>query len=337
MKIAVLAGGVSPEHDVSMRSGQMIAKALSSRGHDVALCDIARPVSDQPCAAFGGGMAIFDAYAPEAPTVKHASDFRGELIGEGVIDLCKSADVCFLALHGGAGEDGHVQALLECFGITYTGSSMAACHAAMDKQISKLICKEAGICVPRGAVIKRGDKLPPIALPAVIKPLSCGSSVGVSFVDGGDGIAAALDAAFEFEDRVLIEEKIVGREFSVSVLGGRALPSVEIVPHGGKYDFQSKYRAGMTDEICPGRLSEDEESEIGRLAKTAHKALGLSDYSRSDFILSEERKTFYYLETNALPGMTESSLMPLAARAVGIKYGELCEMICALALERKTK
>jgi len=336
MKIAVLAGGISPEHDVSIESGRLIAKALASRGHTVALCDIARPLSIQPRAVFGGDPAIFDAGAPTLPTVKRAGDFSCELIGDGVIDLCKSADVCFLALHGGAGEDGHVEALLDCFGIAYTGSPMAACHAAMDKQISKLICREAGITVPRGVIVKRGDELPPVAPPAVIKPCSCGSSVGVSFVDGGE-LSAALDAAFEFEDRVMIEEKIAGREFSVSVVGGRALPSVEILPRGGKYDFESKYRAGMTDEICPGRLSKEEESEIGRLALTAHKALGLGDYSRSDFILSEERKIFYYLETNALPGMTESSLMPLAARCVGIEYGELCEMICALALERKKK
>lgn len=336
MKIAVLAGGISPEYDVSIESGRLIAKALASRGHTVALCDIARPVMVQPRAVFGGDPAIFDAGAPTLPTVKRAGDFSCVLIGDGVIDLCKSADVCFLALHGGAGEDGHVEALLDCFGIAYTGSPMAACHAAMDKQISKLICREAGITVPRGVIVKRGDVLPPVAPPAVIKPCSCGSSVGVSFVDGGD-ISAALDAAFEFEDRVMIEEKIAGREFSVSVLGGRALPSVEIIPHGGTYDFLSKYKSGMTDEICPGRLTPDDENKLGALALKAHESLGLSDFSRSDFIFDENKNTFFYLETNALPGMTENSLMPLAARRVGIEYGELCEKICALALERKKK
>lgn len=332
MKIAVLAGGVSPEHDVSMNSGARIAKALSSRGHDAALCDISKPVSEQPLAAFGGG---FDDVPKTEPTVRRAGDFHGNAVGDGVIDLCRRADLCFLALHGGAGEDGHIEALLDCFGIKYTGSSMAACRAAMDKYISKLICREAGIPVPRGAVVRRGGKMPRVIFPAVVKPCSCGSSVGVSFASDEKELAAALDGAFEFEEHVLIEEKIAGREFSVSVLGGQALPSVEILPRGGKYDFDSKYQSGMTDEICPGRLSPDEEKEIERLALTAHEALGLGDYSRSDFILSEETKTFYYLETNALPGMTENSLMPLAAREVGMEYGELCEKICALALERK--
>ena len=135
--------------------------------------------------------------------------------------------------------------------------------------------------------------------------------------------------------RFVVEKKIDGREFSVSVLGNEALPSVEILPKSGVYDFQSKYVSGMTDEICPGRLSASEESEIGRLALTAHRALGLCDYSRSDFIYGDGK--FYYLETNALPGLTLNSLLPKAARAVGIPYGELCEKICALALERKKK
>lgn len=335
MKIAVLAGGVSPEHDVSMKSGRLIAKALAARGHKVALCDVALPVSAQPRAAFGGDLD--GDFQESAPIIRRAAEFGKNAVGDGVIELCKSADVCFLALHGGAGEDGHFEALLDCFGIAYTGSCMAACHAAMDKYISKLICKDAGITVPRGIIVKKGEKIQRVDLPAVVKPCSCGSSVGVSIVADENALASALDAAFEFEGRVLIEEKIAGREFSVSVLGGRALPSVEILPHGGRYDFQSKYQSGLTDEICPGRLSKEEESEIERLALKAHEALGLGDYSRSDFILSEKTKTFYYLETNALPGMTENSLMPLAAREVGMEYGELCEKICALALERKKK
>lgn len=332
MKIAVLAGGVSPEHDVSMRSGRLVASALARRGHKVALCDVMLPVKEQKSATFGA--------SPDGeqspPTVKRIGSV-GNAVGDGVIELCKSADVCFLALHGGAGEDGHIQALLDSFGIVYTGSGMAACHSAMDKYISKLICREAGLAVPRGSVVRREENPPKIKYPAVIKPCSCGSSVGVSFADDEKELGAALFAAFEFEDRVLIEEKIAGREFSVSVLGGRALPSVEIIPHGGTYDFLSKYKSGMTDEICPGRLSPDDENKLGALALKAHEALGLSDFSRSDFIFDENKNTFFYLETNALPGMTENSLMPLAARRVGIEYGELCEKICALALERKKK
>ncbi|MBR6051990.1 MAG: D-alanine--D-alanine ligase [Clostridia bacterium] len=334
MKIAVLAGGVSPEHDVSMRSGRLVASALARRGHKVALCDVMLSVKEQKSVSFGASP---DEEGSPPLAVRRSGAVGDFAVGDGVIDLCKSADVCFLALHGGAGEDGHIQALLDSFGIVYTGSGMAACHSAMDKYISKLICRDAGLAVPRGAVVRRGDKLPEVKFPAVIKPCSAGSSVGVSFADCESDAIDALSVAFEFEDRVLIEEKIAGREFSVSVLGGRALPSVEIIPHGGAYDFLSKYKSGMTDEICPGRLTPDEETKLGRLALASHEALGLSDFSRSDFIYNENKNIFFYLETNSLPGMTENSLMPLAARRIGIEYGELCETICALALERKKK
>ena len=338
MKIAVLAGGVSPEHDVSMKSGSLVAAALSKRGHYVALCDVCRPVSAQKCAAFGsGGDAEFE--IPDSPpSLSETESEYADIgyIGDGVLDLAKSADVCFLALHGGYGEDGHIQAVLESYGVIFTGSDMASCHAAMDKTISKLLCREAGMAVPPAVSVKKGESIPDFPLPAVIKPCGCGSSVGVSFVKDAQELKSGLDAAFEFDDRVIIEKMIVGREFSVSVLGEKALPSVEIVPHSGKYDFFSKYKNGMKDEICPGRLSRENEEKIERLALTAHNALGLKDYSRSDFIFGDDGE-IYYLETNAIPGMNITSLLPRAALAVGISYGELCEKICAMALERNKK
>ena len=334
MKIAVLAGGFSPEHDVSMASGALVAEALAKRGHSVALCDVGLPVSDQPCAVYGGAGA-FKNGSPIAPTAQNADTHGGRLIGDGVFELCEEADVVFTALHGGAGEDGHIQAALELLGVKFTGSDMASCHAAMDKYISKLICGAAGLDVPPSVIIKKGGGTPAVRFPAVIKPRSCGSSIGVSFVYSADALEKALADAFEYESDVIVEKKIDGREFSVSVLGDAALPSVEILPKSGVYDFSSKYVDGLTDEICPGRLSSSEEKEIGRLALTAHRALGLGDYSRSDFIYGDGK--FYYLETNALPGLTENSLLPKAAMAVGLTYGELCEKICAMALERKKK
>ena len=338
MKIAVLAGGLSPEHDVSMTSGALVANALAKRGHSVALCDVYLPMSNSRQAVFGG-TEKFEYEIPPVPT--SVSKMRkmyadGRLIGDGVIDFCREADVVFTALHGGAGEDGHIQALLEMLGIKFTGSDMASCHAAMDKHISKLICEKAGLDAPPCVIVKKGEAAPDIELPAVVKPCSCGSSVGVTFVYEKDALKAALDEAFKYEERVIIEKKIEGREFSVSVLGGRALPSVEILPKSGTYDFISKYKSGLTEEICPGRLDESEEKEIERLTLTAHGALGLGDYSRSDFIYGYDGK-FYYLETNALPGMTKNSLLPMSARAAGIEYEELCEKICALAYERKKK
>ena len=334
MKILVLAGGISPEHDVSMRSGALAAAALSKKGHSVALCDVSRDVSDQKSAAFGAGCGDDFVIPERPPSADDLKRKRGRFVGNGVIGLAKKADICFLALHGGYGEDGHVQALLEDIGALHTGSDMAGCHSAMDKMISKLICREHGIPVPPARLAFDGaDDFP---LPAVVKPCGCGSSVGVSFIDDKEELRSAIDAAGQYGGSVMVEQMIVGREFSVSVLGDDALPSVEIVPRGGKYDFIRKYGRGMTEEICPGRLTQNEEQTIRRFAKTAHRALGLSDFSRSDFILSGDGQ-FYYLETNALPGLTENSLLPLSAAAVGISYADLCEKICVLALERNRK
>lgn len=334
MKILVLAGGISPEHDVSMRSGALAAEALSRLGHSVALCDISSPVSAQKCARFGCDIKCESAIpARPAPGTETKS---GRLVGDGVIELCLDADVCFLALHGGMGEDGHAQATLDEYGITYTGSSMESCHSAMDKYISKLICREAGVTVPRGKLLKKGDNAGDVPFPAVIKPCTCGSSVGVHFAESADELKTAIEEAFCHGDRVLVEEKITGREFSVSVLNDAALPPVEIITHGGFYDFESKYQFGMTDDVCPANVTEKERNELSRLALLAHKALGMRDFSRSDFIMTGDG-AIYYLETNALPGLTENSLFPRAAAAVGIGYGELCEKICAMALERTKK
>ena len=337
MKIAVLAGGYSYEHDVSMMSGTLVSNALMSLGHEVALCDVYRPVSSQPHAKFTKNT-VFEYSIPEKPTdlqeMKKES-LDGNLIGNGVLDLCRSADITFVALHGGMGEDGRIQAVLESFGIRFTGSSFGACCLSMDKHVSKAICEREGIPMMPSTLYKKGDPLPSVKYPAVIKPRSCGSSIGVSFVYSESELIAAVDNAFLYEEYVLIEEKAEGREFSVSVLGGKALPSVEIVPHGDMYDFKRKYQPGETDEICPSSLSPEEEKEIGRLALLAHNALGLSDYSRSDFIYDTKTNNFIYLETNALPGLTRQSLLPLSAGAVGISYEALCIKICELALERK--
>lgn len=337
MKIAVLAGGFSYERDVSMMSGTLVSNALMSLGHEVALCDVCRPVFSQPHAKFTKNT-ILEYSIPESPPDPHEmknGSPDGNLIGSGVIELCRSADLAFVALHGGMGEDGRIQAVLESFGIAFTGSSFGACCLSMDKYVSKAICQREGIPTMPSVLYKKGERLPSVKYPAVIKPRSCGSSIGVSFVFSESELKSAVDKAFLYEDHVLIEEKAEGREFSVSVLGGKALPSVEIVPHGDMYDFKHKYQPGKTDEICPSSLSPEEEKEIGRLALSAHNALGLSDYSRSDFIYDKKRNEFIYLETNALPGLTRQSLLPLSAGAAGISYEALCDTICRLALERK--
>lgn len=339
MKIAVLAGGLSPEHDVSMTSGALVANALAKKGHSVALCDVYRPTKRQLRAVFDdtGRFSKDVPLSPPSISDMRAEYDNGRLIGDGVLDLCLEADLVFLALHGGMGEDGRMQAVLQSYGIPYTGSDFSACHSAMDKNISKLLCRSVGMSVPSAVIAKRGEDTKDIKFPVVIKPCSCGSSVGVSFADNESELSSALCAAFEYEDSVMIEERISGREFSVPVLGEAALPSVEIVPKSGTYDFSSKYQNGMTDEICPSRLTKEEENEIERLALLAHRTLGLYGVSRSDFILDEKEHKFYYLETNALPGMTKNSLMPKAAMTAGIEYADLCEKICELAIERNKK
>ena len=257
-------------------------------------------------------------------------------MGDNVVMIFSEQRHAAAGVHGGAGEDGHVQALLEALGVPFTGSPMKACALAMDKYVSKLLYREAGIPTPYGVKIGKNDRVTWHMFPAVIKPCAGGSSVGVSFAENEDELERALEKAFLYEDTALVEEKITGREFSVAVLGDAALPPVEIIPRGGAYDFENKYQSGMTDEICPAHLSDDEEKEIGRMALSAHAALGLRDFSRSDFILSENGK-FYCLETNAIPGLTINSLLPKEAAAAGMDHAELCEKICALAAERIRK
>jgi D-alanine-D-alanine ligase len=206
----------------------------------------------------------------------------------------------------------------------------------MDKNLSKTIFRAAGVptadwvyCTAEEAKEKE------IRFPCVIKPCSCGSSVGVTMVDTAEEMSAALEAAKKYEDNIIIEEKLCGREFSIGVLAGRTLPAIEIRPKGeGFYDFTKKYKAGLTEEICPAPLTEEQASRLSELALCAHKALGLGDYSRIDFILDEEKGDFYCLEANTLPGMTPMSLMPQEAAAAGIAYGELCEMIAKTAYEK---
>ena len=337
MRIAVLAGGLSPEHDVSMKSGCGIAAALAGAGHTVALCDIMRDVSAQEYARYSV-RTDYEHTIPDEPydVDAHRCELTcGSLTGEGLIPFLRQADLVFMALYGGMGEDGRAQALLDCYGIGYTGGDSRACHLAMDKYLTKLIFSGAGIGTPDG-ILYDGTQprsvIDAVGLPAVVKPRSNGSSIGVHFAYTREELNEAIEKS-SIGDGLIIEELIVGREFTVSVLCDTALPVVEIIPHGGAFDFKSKYTAGMTDEICPAPIDKNTADTLCMLALKAHNVLGLRECSRTDFIMSEDG-TIYALETNALPGMTPTSLMPLAAAAEGIDYTGLCERICAAALER---
>lgn len=338
MKITVLAGGFSPERDVSLLSGALIANSLCRSGHTVALADVFRPyeglITDDAFTSDGNFMYTIPKEPPDMEKLR--SQVPGKaLIGDNILALCRISDVVFLALHGGMGEDGRIQAVLSSLGIPYTGSDFAACLTAMDKSLSKLLFRAHGIPTADFIILKKGEmpqkKIP---LPCVVKPCSCGSSVGVSMVNTEEELANALAFAHKYEEKILIEDKIDGREFSVGVLDGRALPAIEIRPKEGFYDYERKYQSGMTEEICPADLSEREAEVLGALALKVHRVLGLGSYSRIDFIREEKTGRFVCLEANTLPGMTPISLLPQEAAAAGIGYDELCLIIAEAAVKQ---
>ena len=329
MKIVVLAGGMSPERDVALSSGALIATALMERGHSVALADVYKPINtaeiDKMFRSEGKYEYRVPASEPDLDNLKKDFGEGERLIGRGIIELCEKADAVFLALHGGMGEDGRIEALLESCGIKHSGSDYASCHLAMDKALTKAIFESNGIPTPKWNLYCDED-ISEIPTPCVVKPCGCGSSVGVTIVETPRELEKAISLAKSYGAKVMIEEKITGREFSVGILGGKALPAIEIIPKTGFYDYKNKYQAGATEEICPADLTESQAEEMGRIALRAHNALGLGMYSRLDFLMDRDGN-FFCLEANALPGMTPSSLLPQEAKAAGIDYITLCEMI----------
>lgn len=337
MKIAVLAGGYSHERDVSLMSGCKIANTLCSLGHSVALADVYSDIDetkiDSMFSTDGSYTYTIPSSEPDLTALKHERGMGERLIGRNVVKLCSAADITFLALHGGMGEDGRIQAILECNGIKYTGSDYGPCYLAMNKSLAKVIFSAAGIPVPQGFVY-RGENAQSISLPCVVKPCSLGSSVGVSIVKTASELEAALAKASSYEGDTLIESFVCGREFSCGVLDGKALPSIEIKPISGFYDYVGKYQSGMTEEICPADITPAQEARIAELSEAAYRALGLSVYARFDFILDEKSGDFVCLEANTLPGMTPASLIPQEAAAAGISYSELVAKIVELSLKK---
>ena len=342
MKIAVVAGGLSPERDVSLSSGSLIANALLEAGHRVALVDVyegfacdAEPLFRDASSPERYSYRVPEA-EPDLEAIRRKNGNRRELVGPGVLELCRSADVVFVALHGAMGENGQFQAYLDVHGIRYTGSGYAGCLLAMDKDITKRLLVRERIPTAEWVMHDCAEDdfsrvSAAIGFPCVVKPCACGSSVGVSIVENEGALREAIECAKRYELTILIERKISGREFSVGVLDGMALPPIEIIPKAGFYDYKNKYQGGLTDEICPARLSAAETGDVQRLALAVHRTLRLGGYSRVDFIL-DESGTFWCLEANTLPGMTPTSLLPQEARAAGIGYGELCEKIASMAL-----
>ncbi len=345
MKIVVLAGGLSTERDVSLSTGSMVSRALRQKGHRVLLLDV----------FMGYGKAgdpltdIFETVpdtirvsgVPEtAPDLEKIRAMREDtsdcLFGPNVIELCRMADIVFLALHGENGEDGRIQAAFDLFGIRYTGSNYLSSAIAMNKRLSKRFFSECGIPTPKGISMKKAGRTADfcqtgLTLPCIVKPCRGGSSVGISVVRTIPEYEAALDEAFRWEDEVIVEEYIQGREFSVAVISQEALPIIEIAPLEGFYDYKNKYKAGSTVETCPASLPPDTARQIQQYATAAAEALELNTYCRVDFMLNEQEQIFC-LEVNTLPGMTPTSLLPQEARAIGIEFEDLCERLIQISL-----
>ena len=345
MYILVLCGGLYPERDVSIASGRQIAESLIERGHKVLLLDLffghPEPCAD-PRAMFDGSLArvpgTLHAAAPdlEAVRAKRPGDDLGP-IGPGVFDLCRAADIVFLALHGEDGENGTLQAAFDLKGIRYTGTGKLGSALAMHKGVSRALFEGAEIAVPYGHVVpqEKAQTLVPdeIRFPCIVKPCSGGSSVATMIVEQPEGLPDALEQVFRVDSEALIEEFIPGREFSVGVLDGMALPVIEVVPKRGFFNYENKYQPGMTEEICPADIPAGTAALLQQAALTAHEVLRLEVYSRTDFILTESGE-IYCLETNTLPGMTPISLLPMEAKAAGLDFGDLCEKIIALSMEK---
>ncbi len=340
MKIAILAGGESAERDVSLETGRCVAKALLELGHRILPFDPARGGDPLPedLTLWGRGPA------PEPPELLAHRDRHQE----GVFSALEAirhlgAEVIFNALHGGIGEDGTLQGYLDLVGIPYTGSGMLACALAMDKTMAKKIFRQTGIRTPRGSIMAAkahsapvpGQKLvASLGLPLVVKPNNQGSTVGLSLVKEEPNFPGAIAEAARYGDHVLVEEYIPGRELTVALLEDSPLPIVEIVPQGGLYDYTCKYTSGKSQYLVDVPLPVELATEIQGMSLDAFRALGCRGYGRADLRLNPEGVP-YLLEINTLPGLTEHSLVPKAARAAGITFSQLIERIIALALKAK--
>ena len=295
LNIAVMLGGPSAEREVSLRSGAAVAKALRSLGHDVTELD------------------------PRTP------DWN----------LSAETDVVFLALHGTYGEDGTVQKRLDELGVAYTGCDAEASRIAFDKVLTKQSCVQSGVPTPRFVTVHSATEPFPanFSVPLVVKPSRQGSSVGLEFVERVEDWPAALASSLKFDSEVLVEEKIIGRETTVGILAGKALPVVEVRPHNGVYDAHSKYTPGATEYFCPADFDAATTKRIQAAALGAFRAVGGRDYARVDVMVRADGAPVV-LEVNTLPGMTETSLLPNAAAAAGINFAELCQRMVDLALKR---
>lgn len=333
MKVLLLAGGDSSEREVSFNSGKAIYEALCRLGHVVTALDP------------GTGMSLLSPegkYLPDGVPGTNVARLSGDVPAVRVdAEQLRECDVVFLALHGGSGENGTIQSLLELSGAAYTGSSVAASAIAMDKALTKLIMKAIGIPTPPWHVIRNvsgdiSDKLgarllADVGLPLIVKPNDGGSTVGLTKVTQADQLASAIRLAAQESGSVLVEQCIAGRELTVAVLGGEALPVVEIRPKSGLYDYTAKYTRGMSEYLAPAPIDDGVAKRLQAYSTALFLSIGAQGLARVDFMLCETGEP-YCLEINTLPGMTNLSLAPMAAACVGISFDALVQRILEAAI-----
>ena len=353
MKIVVLGGGISTERHVALVTGTSVCRALRSLGHKAIFVDMFMGLEDYEGSldeafdapdGFIGKVAI-EKTAPDLEAVKASRKLQGPShLGKNVLEICQKADCVFLGLHGADGEDGKIQAALELLGVPYTGSAPLPSAMAMDKAVAKRIMESAGVLTPRWRELEYDEADIPrlveeLPVPCAVKVVNGGSSIGVELPETREELAKALRALLPFRSRVVVEEKIRGREMTQPILDERWLSAIEIVPpEGTSFDYVAKYQSGAegAQEICPARITPEEQQTLGEAALKLHRALGLAVYSRTDFILDDEGRA-WCLEVNTLPGMTPASLIPKAAAVEGMSYAQLCEKIVTLSLEARAQ
>lgn len=342
MKIVVLAGGTSTERDVSIVSGTGICRALREKGHRAILVDIFCGVE-----SVDWGDPFPETYDVEEACayMKHFNEKledmkkdRRSFFGPNVLELCREADIAFLGLHGANGEDGKVQAAFDLMGIKYTGTGYLSSAIAMDKGITKQFFRMHNVPTPEGIVMEKSAQIRTLAelgmeFPVVVKTCCGGSSIGVYIVKDQAEYESALDAAFAYENEVVVEEFISGTEYTVAVVDGEAYPIVEIVPCEGFYNYENKYKPGATRETCPAPISPELTKQMQEYAVRGYHALSMESYARLDFIMTEDGR-MYCLEANTLPGMTPTSLIPQEAAVLGMDYPTLCEHIIEVSMKK---
>ena len=341
MNIIVLAGGNSTEREVSIASGQGVRKALRERNHKAVLLDPYFGASQKEENLFPTEYDVdkaADAMREMSSKLEETMKTRKGFFGPNVLEICKEADIVFLALHGANGEDGKVQSVLDLMGIKYTGSGPLSSGMAMDKGITKMVFEAKGVPTPKGITLEKGKCSSQLAdygmgFPVIVKPCCGGSSVGGCIANNQTEYQAALLEAFSYENEVVVEQFITGREFSVAVVDGKAYPVIEIAPLQGFYDYKNKYQAGSCVETCPADLSSALTKEMQKYAEMGYKALNLQAYARLDFLMDDEGN-MYCLEANTLPGMTPTSLIPQEAKAIGMDYPQLCEKLIEVSLKK---